>query len=87
MGNGILGITYLEYKKRKVGEEKMAKVSNETRLVISLFGERAKKRKKDMETFFGHSEESWAKGVIKGLEEAEKILAGIVTELERGYKL
>lgn len=60
----------------------MAKVSNETRLVISLFKEKVVKRKEDMKSFFGHEQENWAKGVIKGFEESEKILAGITDELE-----
>lgn len=62
----------------------MAKVSNETRLVISLFKERESKKIDNMKTFLGQggSTETWAKGVIKGLEEAEKLLAGITYELE-----
>jgi len=60
----------------------MAKVSNETRLVISLFQEKSAKKKEEMKTYFKTDTESWAKGVIKGFEEAEKILAGITDELE-----
>jgi len=60
----------------------MAKVSNETRLVISLFKEKMAKREETMKSYFGHPEETWAKGVIKGIGDAEGVLAGIVRELE-----
>ena len=60
----------------------MAKVSNETRLVISLFKERAKKRQEQVRMHRHPDSERWADGIIKGLEEAENILAGIANELE-----
>ena len=60
----------------------MAKVSNETRLVISLFRERAKRRREEVKS---DSCKDWAQGIQKGLLEAEEILAGITNELERGH--
>lgn len=60
----------------------MAKVSNETRLVISLFKEKSAKKQEEMKTYLKTPTESWATGVTRGLEEAEKILAGITYELE-----
>lgn len=51
----------------------MAIVSNETRLMLLLFTERAAQRKVN------------DKGVVKGLEAAEEILTDIAIELEHGY--
>ncbi len=62
----------------------MAKVGNETRLIISLFKERAANR---MKAVNGDGCKDWKQGVIRGLKDAEEIIAGIVTELERGHKL
>ena len=60
----------------------MAKVSNETRLVISLFKERAKRRREEIKS---DSCKDWAQGIQKGLLDAEKILADITNELEQGH--
>jgi len=60
----------------------MAKVSNETRLVISLFKERAERQKVNAEIRFKESP-AFRDGKIKGLEAADDILAGITNELER----
>lgn len=64
----------------------MAKVSNETRLVMQLFREKLKARKLFLNSLKGPELEKSGL-VIQGIEYAEKTLAGIVTELERGYKL
>ena len=53
----------------------MAIVSNETRLMILLFKERATQRK------FNIGNEK----VVEGLEAAEEILTDTCIELERGY--
>jgi len=60
----------------------MAKVSNETRLVISLFKERAERRKIETERRFKEAP-ILKDGIFKGLEAAAEILAGITYELER----
>lgn len=62
----------------------MAKVSNETRLMIHLFKERAKRRREEIKS---DSCKDWAQGVQRGLLDAEKILTDIIDELERGHKL
>ena len=55
----------------------MGRVSNETRLVISLFKERLLRKKERME----NSKTEWTKGFQKGLRFAEDILIDIATEL------
>jgi len=60
----------------------MAKVSNETRLVIHLFKARAKEKKENLEHGQGTKMKDWARGAIAGLNIAEEILAGITSELE-----
>ena len=60
----------------------MAKVSNETRLVIHLFKARAKEHKRNLDRGQGTERKDWTRGAIAGLKTAEEILAGITEELE-----
>ena len=59
----------------------MAKVSNETRLVLALFSERVATLQGILKRIVPPTEND--AGVAKGLRDAEAILAGIVNELER----
>lgn len=58
----------------------MGKVSNEVRLIVSLFRERQIRKKAAMEGTKPQGE--WTKGFLKGLEDSEQNLKSIIEELE-----
>ena len=62
----------------------MAKVGNETKLVVMLFGERAAIRKATLKSATNPTEEAAYRAYVEGLEWAVAEARIIIAELEEG---